>query len=178
VQLLRALVLNLFEPAASRPEHPQQGEALQVSHLRAVLRPADEPRPTPEKARKRRTDHPRRSRSSRKILSSPNGAEGRRRCRFRRYSIDELVGIVVYISSFVGSISDDPGNVVVATSNVVAWSKTVGDQKRFRRRRVVTSQTFAKVKKQKINKVPDRKKPVFCIYQSDFVVLYRIILKL
>ena len=56
MQILRAVVLHFLELATSRAQHPQQGETLQMSALRAMLRPADESGPAFEEARDGRTE--------------------------------------------------------------------------------------------------------------------------
>ena len=59
MQILRAIVFDLFEPSTPRPKHPQQGEALQVPALRALLRSADQLGSPLEEARDGRTQSPR-----------------------------------------------------------------------------------------------------------------------
>ena len=55
MQILRAVVFDFIELATARAQHPQQGKAVQMPALRAVLRPADESRSALEEARDGRT---------------------------------------------------------------------------------------------------------------------------
>ncbi|MCL4155314.1 UNVERIFIED_CONTAM: hypothetical protein GTU68_022660, partial [Idotea baltica] len=53
MQVLRALFQHFFEPSKTRSEYPQQGEALQMSSMRAGFWAADQSGPPLEEARKR-----------------------------------------------------------------------------------------------------------------------------
>ena len=56
VQVLRTIVQHLEQPATAREKHPRQAEAVQVSPVREMFRPADELGPASEEARGRRRE--------------------------------------------------------------------------------------------------------------------------